>query len=108
MAEKKSTPPDKRRQESTLVKERTSIPRQYKVLLHNDDFTPMEFVVHVLETLFRRSPAEASRIMLLVHRTGIGVAGVFSYEVAETKAAQTVELARANNYPLLATTEPEE
>lgn len=108
MAEKRGNPPDRQGQESTLIKERVTVPRRHKVLLHNDDFTPMEFVVFVLEHLFRKSPAEATRIMLLVHRTGIGVAGVYSFEVAETKAAQTVDLARANNYPLLATTEPEE
>lgn len=99
--------PDLTRKEDTLVKERVNVPRRYKVLMHNDDFTPMEFVTSVLEEVFRRTPAEATRIMLLVHRTGIGVAGVYSYEVAEAKAAQTMDRARANAYPLLVTTEPE-
>ena len=107
MSEKKKTPPDQKRQESTLLKERTSVPRRYKVILHNDDFTPMEFVVFVLEQLFHKSPAEATRIMLLIHKSGIGVAGTFSFEVAESKAAQTIATAQDNNYPLLATTEPE-
>jgi ATP-dependent Clp protease adaptor protein ClpS len=75
--------------------------------MHNDDFTPMEFVVHVLEDIFHRTPAEATRIMLLVHRTGLGIAGVYSHEVAEAKAMTTIRLARDSGYPLLVTTEPE-
>ncbi len=105
MPEKKN--PDTRREEGTMLKERVSIPRRYKVILHNDDYTPMEFVVFVLEQVFRKSPAEATRIMLLVHKSGIGVAGVYSLEVAESKAAQTMDMARENAYPLLVTTEPE-
>lgn len=99
--------PDQRRQEDTLLKERLQIPRRYKVVLHNDDFTPMEFVTSVLEEIFHKSPAEATRVMLQVHRTGIGVAGTYSHEVAESKAAITMDTARRNNYPLLVTTEPE-
>ena len=82
-------------------------PPLYKVVLHNDDYTPMEFVVEVLESVFNRSGAEATRIMLTVHRSGIGVAGIFSSEVAEAKAAKTVRFARESGYPLLCTTEPE-
>lgn len=104
-------PPDERtrRDESTLLKEREKVdrPRRFKVLLHNDDFTPMEFVVLVLEQIFHRSKAEATRVMLTVHNEGIGTAGVYSKEVAETKAADAVRLARGMGYPLLATTEPE-
>jgi len=96
-----------RRKEDVLVRERIKRPRRYKVLLHNDDFTPMEFVVDLLETLFHRSAAEATRIMLLVHRNGIGIAGVFSHEVAESKALRTIQLAREAGYPLMASTEPE-
>lgn len=95
------------RQESVLVKERTKRPRRYKVLMHNDDYTPMEFVVYILEDVFMRSKAEATRIMLTVHNEGAGVAGVYSREVAETKSNDCLRLARSAGYPLLVTAEPE-
>lgn len=95
------------RESGTLVRERVKRPRRYKVLLHNDNFTPMEFVVMVLEQIFRRTKAEATRIMLTVHNEGAGIAGTYTREVAETKAASTVQLARSEGYPLLLTTEPE-
>ena len=95
------------RDESVLVKERTKRPRRFKVLMHNDYFTPMEFVILVLEQVFHRSKAEATRIMLTVHNEGAGIAGVYSREVAETKAANTIQIARSSGYPLLVTTEPE-
>ena len=106
---KKPGSPEERRgrQESVLVKERTKRPRRFKVLMHNDDFTPMEFVILVLEQVFFRSKAEATRIMLTVHNEGSGIAGVYSREVAETKAADTIRLARSTGYPLHVTTEPE-
>lgn len=91
----------------TDVKERVEKPRMYKVLLHNDDYTTMEFVVLVLTQVFHRSRIESTRIMLLVHNNGKGVAGVYTREVAETKATQAIDVARAAGYPLLATTEPE-
>jgi ATP-dependent Clp protease adaptor protein ClpS len=72
----------------------------YKVLLHNDDYTTMEFVVYILEKVFRKTMAEATRIMLNVHQRGIGVAGVYSRELAETKTATVEQLARKNEFPL--------
>jgi len=99
--------PRRDRREDVLVRERTKRPRKYKVLLHNDDFTPMEFVVDVLESLFNRSKAEATRIMLNVHRNGIGIAGVYSHEVAESKALRTIQTAREAGFPLMASTEPD-
>lgn len=89
------------------VRDRVERPRRFKVLLHNDDFTPMEFVIMVLMELFHRSSAEATRIMLHVHRNGVGVAGVFSREIAEAKAARTIQAARDAGFPLMASTEPE-
>ena len=77
----------------------------YKVLMLNDDYTPMEFVVHVLERFFQKSREEATRIMLHVHRRGVGVCGVYTYEVAETKVTQVMDLARQNQHPLQCTIE---
>jgi ATP-dependent Clp protease adaptor protein ClpS len=87
---------------------RTRRPRMFRVLLHNDDFTTMEFVVSVLEHLFQRSRADAVDIMLQVHQRGVGVAGVYPREVAETKVAEVTEAAARAGMPLLATTEPDE
>jgi ATP-dependent Clp protease adaptor protein ClpS len=88
-------------------KPKTKKPSLYKVLLLNDDYTPMEFVVHVLERFFGKSREEATRIMLHVHRRGVGVCGVFTYEVAETKVAQVTEFARRHEHPLQCTLEKE-
>ena len=82
-------------------------PSMYKVLMLNDDYTPMEFVVHVLERFFQKTREEATRIMLHVHRRGVGVCGVFTYEVAETKVTQVMDLARQNQHPLQCTIEKE-
>jgi ATP-dependent Clp protease adaptor protein ClpS len=82
-------------------------PPMYKVVLHNDDFTTMEFVVYVLRTIFHRSDAEAFTIMLKVHTEGIGIAGVYTYEIATMKAEKAINLAQANEYPLLCTVEEE-
>ena len=75
-------------------------PRMYKVVLLNDDYTPMEFVIVVLERFFNKSHDDATRIMLHVHHKGVGVCGVYTFEVAETKVAQVIEFARANQHPL--------
>jgi ATP-dependent Clp protease adaptor protein ClpS len=92
-----------------VVKERTRVQKQeptlYKVVLLNDDYTTMEFVVSVLETIFDKSPAEAYRIMMHVHVNGRGIAGVYPWEVAETKAGEVISLAREAGYPLKAVTE---
>ena len=86
---------------------KTKKPSMYKVLLLNDDYTPMEFVVHVVEKFFAKNRAEATDIMMHVHRRGVGVCGVFTYEVAETKVAQVMDFARANEQPLQCTMEKE-
>jgi ATP-dependent Clp protease adaptor protein ClpS len=93
----------------TIVKARpkTKKPSMYRVLLLNDDYTPMEFVVHVLERFFGKSREEATEIMLHVHHRGVGVCGVYTYEVAETKVAQTIEFARRHQHPLQCTMEKE-
>lgn len=79
----------------------------YRVLLHNDDYTPMEFVVRLLQTLFQRSESESTAIMLRVHHEGVGVAGVYTREIAETKVAQVHMVARQNECPLMASMEPD-
>lgn len=86
-------------------REKTKRPAMYKVLMLNDDYTPMEFVVHVLERFFSKSAQDATQIMLHVHQRGVGVCGVFTYEVAETKVAQTMDLARQHQHPLQCTIE---
>lgn len=97
------------RQTGILLKPRpkTKKPSMYKVLLLNDDYTPMEFVVHVLERFFNKNRQESTDIMLHVHRRGVGVCGIFTYEVAETKVAQVMDFARANEQPLQCTMEKE-
>ncbi len=82
-------------------------PPLFRVLFHNDDFTTMEFVVAVLQSVFGHDEATATRIMLHVHQRGVGVAGVYPFEIAETKADKVMALARAAEYPLRVTVEPE-
>lgn len=84
----------------TRAKPRTKRPNLYRVLLLNDDYTPMEFVVHVLERFFNKDRDAATMIMLHVHQNGVGECGVFTYEVAETKVTQVMDLARKNQHPL--------
>lgn len=102
---------DGERDEQTglLLKTRpkTKKPSMYKVLLLNDDYTPMEFVIHILETFFGKNKQEATEIMLHVHRRGVGICGVFTYEIAETKVAKVMDYARANEQPLQCTMEKE-
>ena len=85
--------------------EETEEPSLFRVLLHNDDYTTMEFVVWILVTVFHHSPEESARIMLHVHSNGMGVAGTFTREIAETKSKKVVQLARAHQFPLQATAE---
>ena len=91
----------------TKTRPKTQRPPLYKVLLLNDDYTPMEFVVHILERFFGLSHAQAFEIMLTVHKKGLAVVGVFSFEVAETKVAQVMDFARRHQHPLQCTMEKE-
>jgi ATP-dependent Clp protease adaptor protein ClpS len=86
---------------------KTKKPSLYKVLLLNDDYTPMEFVVHILEKIFGKTREEAVEVMLHVHRHGVGVCGLFTFEVAETKVTQVIEFARRHQHPLQCTMEKE-
>lgn len=91
----------------TKTRAKTARPPLYKVLILNDDYTPMEFVVHVLERFFGLSHAQAFELMLTVHKKGVAVVGVFSHEVAETKVAQVMDFARRHQHPLQCTMEKE-
>ena len=89
----------------TKTKSKTKKPSMYRVLLINDDYTPMEFVVHVLDRYFNKDRQEATQIMLHVHQKGIGVCGIYPFEIAETKVMQVTDLARKNQHPLQCTME---
>ena len=89
----------------TRTRPKTKKPSMYKVLMLNDDYTPMEFVVDVLERIFNKGQEEATRIMLHVHHRGVGICGVYTYEVAETKVNQVMDLARRQQHPLQCTIE---
>ena len=97
--------------ESTLTDSRTEQrveqPRMWRVLLHNDDYTTQDFVVWVLESIFHKPRGEAFSIMMSVHRSGMGIAGVYTHDVAETKVKTTKQLAEEHEFPLLVTMEPE-
>ena len=108
MSSDKDKRPDQKEQSGVAVKERarTKKPPMYKVLMHNDDYTTKEFVVMVLQSVFRKSEADSVRIMMHVHSNGVGVAGVYTHAVAETKIAKTHNLATAYEYPLQMSMEP--
>ena len=89
----------------TQTKNKLKKPSLYKVLILKDDYTPMEFVVYLLKSFFNKSNEEATKIMLHVHQNGIGVCGIFSYEIAETKVIQVLDTSRKNNHPLQCTME---
>jgi ATP-dependent Clp protease adaptor protein ClpS len=91
----------------TAPQVRVDKPPMYKVVFHNDDYTPMEFVVFVLQSVFKHTLASAARVMLLVHQSGVGVAGVYTREVAETRLAKAMDLAREKGHPLQITMESE-
>jgi len=101
--------PDIEHDSDVLTESETKLekPKMYKVVLHNDDFTTMEFVVFILTTVFMRTTAEAFMIMLKVHNEGVGIAGVYSYEIANMKAEKAMNLSKAHEYPLLCTVEEE-
>lgn len=92
----------------TLERTKTKRPRLWRVVMHNDDYTTQEFVVHVLILFFRKEPAEATQLMLKVHTTGKAIVGVYTKEIAETKVAQVTDYARDHGHPLLLTMEPDE
>ena len=89
------------------IEERVEHPRLWKVLLHNDDFTTQEFVVWILEMIFHKDRGEAFDIMMSVHRSGMGIAGVYTYDVADTKVRTTRQMAEEHEFPLLVTMEPD-
>ena len=89
------------------TKQQVKTPEMFKVLLINDDYTTMDFVMEVLETIFQKQPAEAYRIMMAVHTQGKGLCGLYPHEIAETKVTTVIERARSNGFPLLAAMEPE-
>jgi ATP-dependent Clp protease adaptor protein ClpS len=92
----------------TRPKQKTTRPPLYRVLLHNDDYTTMEFVVAILQWIFHLSETAATTVMLHIHRTGLGVAGVYTREIAETKVAEVTSAAEKAEFPLLCTMEPDE
>jgi len=101
--------PDSDYDEAVLTESETRLekPPLYKAILHNDDFTTMEFVVFILQTVFMRSDAESFTIMLKVHNEGVGIAGIYSFEIANMKAEKAMNMAQAHEYPLLCTVEEE-
>ena len=108
MAKQGSKPKDEHQSDLAVIERRQAKqPRRYNVVLHNDDYTTMDFVVHVLIKFFHKDETEATRIMLHVHHKGYGVVGHFTRDVAETKALQVVSYAKEHGHPLRCTAEPE-
>ncbi|MEE2778025.1 MAG: ATP-dependent Clp protease adaptor ClpS [Acidobacteriota bacterium] len=107
MAQKRKGDPDSQVLEKTKAKQRLKRPPLYKVLFHNDDYTPMEFVVLLLMQVFSKGETEATTIMLHVHNNGFGVAGLYPFAVAETKVSESMAAAEKSQYPLMITMEPE-
>jgi ATP-dependent Clp protease adaptor protein ClpS len=109
MAESKTPELDTRENvlTETRAEQKVEPPRMWRVLLHNDDYTTQDFVVWVLETVFRKPRGEAFAIMMSVHRSGLGLAGVYTHDVAATKVKATKDLAEQHEFPLLVTMEPE-
>jgi ATP-dependent Clp protease adaptor protein ClpS len=101
--------PEREREGGLATRERPKVerPKRFKVILYNDDYTPMEFVVTLLETVFGKSPSEATQLMLQIHKGGMGVAGVYVLEIAETKVVAVHRKAEERGYPLRAGVEPE-
>jgi ATP-dependent Clp protease adaptor protein ClpS len=91
---------------ATIKKVKLQPPRMHKVIMHNDDYTTMEFVIHVLEKYFNKNTTEAHTIMLEIHTRGFGICGLFTFEVAESKVAKVIKYARENGHPLKCSTEP--
>ena len=91
---------------ATARKEKLQAPRKYKVIMHNDDYTTMEFVILVLQKLFNKTTSEAQAIMLEVHTRGFGICGIYTFEVAESKVAKVTKYARENGHPLKCSTDP--
>lgn len=92
---------------ATRERAKTAKPRMFRVLLHNDDYTTMEFVVHVLVTHFHKSETQANQVMLAVHHKGIGIAGIYTFDIAQTKINQVTQQAHKEGFPLKVTMEPE-
>ena len=93
---------------ATIRKEKLQAPRMYRVLIHNDDYTTMEFVILVLQKFFNKNYTDAQAIMLEIHTRGFGICGIYTYEVAESKVAKVVKYARDNGHPLKCSTDPVE
>ncbi len=91
----------------TIIKNKIELPKKYKVLLHNDDYTTMEFVIFILKQVFHKTTIDAEDIMLAVHNQGVGVCGIYTFDIAETKLNKVTQLAKENSQPLKCSIEPE-